>query len=453
MLDTLLTIISFIVVLSLLIAVHEYGHFWVARKCGVKVIRFSIGFGQALWKRKGKVDETEYVIAAIPLGGYVKMLDEREGEVDEADLERTFNRQPLHKRFAIVSAGPIANLLFAVFAYWLMFINGVPGLKPFVGEVLPETPAAVAGLNSGDEIISVDGQETPTWQAVIEAVLPRAILGEQVPIQLQREQQSIDQVLDFTTLNADNIKPENLSKSTGLQPFRPKIKPVLDQVVAGSAAERAGLLHGDQIIALDGVAVDNWQEFVESIQKSGGKEITVELLRDGGALSVKVTPTATMDKEGESYGKIGVSLLVDSELLSKYQAVWQFGPLEAVGEAIEKSWQIGSLTLKMIGEMIVGRASVDNLSGPISIARYAKTSADAGLSQLLGFIAVISISLGVLNLLPIPVLDGGHLFFYIIEWIKGGPLPEKVEIFGQQVGMALLLLLMSVAIYNDLVRL
>ncbi|MCW8982932.1 MAG: sigma E protease regulator RseP [Gammaproteobacteria bacterium] len=453
MLDTLLTIISFIVVLSLLIAIHEYGHFWVARKCGVKVIRFSIGFGQALWKRKGKVDDTEYVIAAIPLGGYVKMLDEREGEVDEADLERAFNRQPLHKRFAIVSAGPIANLLFAVFAYWLMFLNGVPGLKPFVGEVLPETPAAVAGLNSGDEIISVDGQATPTWQAVIEAVLPRAILGEQVPIQFQREQQSIDQVLDFTALNVNNIKPENLSKSTGLQPFRPKIKPVLDQVVAGSAAERAGLLHGDQIIALDGVAVDNWQEFVESIQKSGGKEITVELLRDGGALSVKVTPTATMDKEGESYGKIGVSLLVDSELLSKYQAVWQFGPLEAVGEAIEKSWRIGSLTLKMIGEMIVGRASVDNLSGPISIARYAKTSADAGLSQLLGFIAVISISLGVLNLLPIPVLDGGHLFFYIIEWIKGGPLPEKVEIFGQQVGMALLLLLMSVAIYNDLVRL
>ncbi|MCW8888161.1 MAG: sigma E protease regulator RseP [Gammaproteobacteria bacterium] len=453
MLDTLLTIISFIVVLSLLIAVHEYGHFWVARKCGVKVIRFSIGFGQALWKRKGKVDDTEYVIAAIPLGGYVKMLDEREGEVDEADLERAFNRQPLHKRFAIVSAGPIANLLFAVFAYWLMFLNGVPGLKPFVGEVLPETPAAVAGLNSGDEIISVDGQATPTWQAVIEAVLPRAILGEQVPIQFQREQQSIDQVLDFTALNVNNIKPENLSKSTGLQPFRPKIKPVLDQVVAGSAAEKAGLLHGDQIIALDGVAVDNWQEFVESIQKSGGKEITVELLRDGGALSLKVTPTATIDKEGESYGKIGVSLLVDSELLNRYRAVWQFGPLEAMGEAIEKSWQIGSLTLKMIGEMIVGRASVDNLSGPISIARYAKTSADAGLSQLLGFIAVISISLGVLNLLPIPVLDGGHLFFYIIEWIKGGPLPEKVEIFGQQVGMALLLLLMSVAIYNDLVRL
>ena len=457
MIDTLLTIITFIVVLSLLIAVHEYGHFWVARRCGVKVIRFSIGFGRALWRHTGKVDGTEYVLAAIPLGGYVKMLDEREGEVDPAEIDRAFNRQSLPRRFAIVSAGPIANLLFAVFAYWLMFINGVPGLKPFVGDIEPATPAAVAELRTGDQITSVAGTTTPTWQAVIEAILPRAILGEQVNLQLLRDQQTIAKALDFSGLNADDVKAENLAKSIGLQPFRPKIRPVIDTVVAGSAAEKAGILPGDEIIAIEGNAIESWQAFVKVIQQNAGSQVTIDIRREGGVLQLNVTPTpfaeSGTDDEGKPIGKIGVSLFIDSELFDKYRAEWKFGPIDAVGAAVQKSWEIGTLTLKMIGEMIVGRASVDNLSGPITIARYAKTSADAGLSQLLGFIAVISISLGVLNLLPIPVLDGGHLFFYLIEWIKGSPLSEKVEIIGQQVGMALLLLLMSVAIYNDLVRL
>ncbi|HEA26353.1 MAG TPA: RIP metalloprotease RseP [Ectothiorhodospiraceae bacterium] len=451
--DTLLTIINFIVVLSLLIAVHEYGHFWVARRCGVKVIRFSIGFGRALWKHTGKVDGTEYVLAAIPLGGYVKMLDEREGEVDPAEIERAFNRQSLPKRFAIVSAGPIANLLFAVFAYWLMFINGVPGLKPLVGDIEPATPAAVAELQSGDQITSVSGTTTPTWQAVIEAILPRAVLGEQVNLQLLRGQQTIAKRLDFSGLNADDVKAENLAKSIGLQPFRPKIRPVIDTVVSGSAAEKAGILSGDEIIAIEGEAIESWQAFVKMIQKSAGRQLSIDLRRDGGVLQLKVMPTSHTAAEEKPVGKIGVSLFVDNELFDQYRADWRYGPIDAVGAAVQKSWEIGTLTLKMIGEMIMGRASVDNLSGPITIARYAKTSADAGLSQLLGFIAVISISLGVLNLLPIPVLDGGHLFFYLIEWIKGSPLSEKVEIIGQQVGMGLLLLLMSVAIYNDLVRL
>jgi len=451
--DTLLTIINFIVVLSLLIAVHEYGHFWVARRCGVKVIRFSIGFGRALWKHTGKVDGTEYVLAAIPLGGYVKMLDEREGEVEPAEIERAFNRQSLPKRFAIVSAGPLANLLFAVFAYWLMFINGVPGLKPLVGDIEPTTPAAMAELQSGDQITSVAGTTTPTWQAVIEAILPRAVLGEQVNLQLLRGQQTIAKRLDFSGLNADDVKAENLAKSIGLQPFRPKIRPVIDTVVSGSAAEKAGILSGDEIIAIEGEAIDSWQAFVMMIQKSAGRQLSIDLRRDGGVLQLKVIPTSHTAAEEKPVGKIGVSLFVDNELFDQYRAEWRYGPIDAVGAAVQKSWEIGTLTLKMIGEMIMGRASVDNLSGPITIARYAKTSADAGLSQLLGFIAVISISLGVLNLLPIPVLDGGHLFFYLIEWIKGSPLSEKMEIIGQQVGMGLLLLLMSVAIYNDLVRL
>lgn len=453
MIDTLLTIINFILVLSLLIAVHEYGHFWVARKCGVKVIRFSIGFGRALWKHTGKVDGTEYVLAAIPLGGYVKMLDEREGEVDPAEIDRAFNRQPLSRRFAIVSAGPVANLLFAVFAYWLMFINGVPGLKPLVGDIEPATPAAVAELHTGDQITSVAGTPTPTWQAVIEAILPRAILGEQINLQLLRDQQTIPKTLDFSALNADDVKAENLAKSIGLQPFRPKIRPVIDTVVSGSAAEKAGILSGDEIIAIEGEATESWQAFVKVIQKSAGRQISIDVRRDGGVLQLKVIPVSHTAADEKAVGKIGVSLFVDSELFDKYRAEWRYGPIDAVGAAVQKSWEIGTLTLKMIGEMIMGRASVDNLSGPITIARYAKTSADAGLSQLLGFIAVISISLGVLNLLPIPVLDGGHLFFYLIEWIKGSPLSEKVEIIGQQVGMGLLLLLMSVAIYNDLVRL
>jgi len=452
-LDTLLTIINFVLVLSLLIAVHEYGHFWVARKCGVKVLRFSIGFGHALWRHQGKVDDTEYVIAAIPLGGYVKMLDEREAEVDPSEVHRAFNRQSLAKRFAIVSAGPLANLLFAVFAYWLMFINGVPGLKPIVGEVEPATPAAVAGLHTGDQILSVANSSTPTWQAVIEAVLPRAILADRVNIELLRGEQTIAKELDFSALTADDVKAENLTKSIGLHPFRPKLKPIIDNVVGGSAAEKAGIVHGDEIIAIDGDAIESWQEFVTLIQQSAQKQVILDIRREGGVLQLNVTPTPVIDGKGETQGKIGVSLFVDSDLLDQYRAEWKFGPIDAMGAAAQKSWEIGTLTLKMIGEMITGRASVDNLSGPITIARYAKTSADAGLSQLLGFIAVISISLGVLNLLPIPVLDGGHLFFYLLEWIKGSPLPERVEIIGQQIGMALLLLLMSVAIYNDLVRL
>lgn len=457
MIDTLLTIINFILVLSLLIAIHEYGHFWVARRCGVKVIRFSIGFGRALWTHTGKVDGTEYVLAAIPLGGYVKMLDEREGEVAPEELGRAFNRQSLAKRFAIVSAGPIANLLFAVFAYWLMFINGVPGLKPLVGDIEPATPAAVAELHTGDQITSVAGTTTPTWQAVIEAILPRAILGEKVNLQLLRDEQTFEKSLDFSGLNAEDVKAENLAKSIGLQPFRPKIRPVIDRVVEGSAAEKAGILHGDEIIAIEGETIESWQAFVKLIQQSAGRQVTIDLRRDGGVLQLKVTPTSVtedgVDREGKPVGKIGVSLLIDRELFDKYRAEWRYGPIDAIGAAVQKSWEIGTLTLKMIREMIMGRASVENLSGPITIARYAKTSADAGLSQLLGFIAVISISLGVLNLLPIPVLDGGHLFFFLIEWVKGSPLSEKVEIIGQQVGMVLLLLLMSIAIYNDLVRL
>ncbi len=453
MLDTLLTVINFIVVLSLLIAVHEYGHFWVARKCGVRVLRFSIGFGKPLWRYKGKGDDTEYVIAAIPLGGYVKMLDEREAEVAQSELHRSFNRQPLSKRCAIVLAGPVANLLFALFAYWLMFINGVPGLRPIVGDIGPETPAAIAQIDKGDEIVSVAGAETPTWQAAIEAILPRAILAEQVDLQLLRNGQSVAVKLDFSALGVDDVKAENISKSIGLEPFRPKLKPVIDQVMAGSAAEKGGIRHGDEIIAMDGDMILSWQTFVELIRQSSERQVTLDIRRDGGILQLKVTPTAHQDNRGQRQGKIGVSLLIDSKLLESYRAEWKFGPVEAFSAAVNKSWEIGTLTLKMIGKMIVGRASVDNLSGPISIARYAKTSADAGLSQLLGFIAVISISLGILNLLPIPVLDGGHLLFYLIEWIKGGPLPEKVVMIGQQIGMGLLLLLMSVAIYNDLVRL
>jgi len=278
-------------------------------------------------------------------------------------------------------------------------------------------------------------------------------LGEQVNLQLLRGQQTIAKRLDFSGLNADDVKAENLAKSIGLQPFRPKIRPVIDTVVSGSAAEKAGILSGDEIIAIEGEAIESWQAFVKMIQKSAGRQLSIDLRRDGGVLQLKVMPTSHTAVEEKPVGKIGVSLFVDNELFDQYRAEWRYGPIDAVGAAVQKSWEIGTLTLKMIGEMIMGRASVDNLSGPITIARYAKTSADAGLSQLLGFIAVISISLGVLNLLPIPVLDGGHLFFYLIEWIKGSPLSEKVEIIGQQVGMGLLLLLMSVAIYNDLVRL
>ncbi|MBF0217993.1 MAG: RIP metalloprotease RseP [Gammaproteobacteria bacterium] len=449
--STITTILLFILVLSLLVAVHEFGHFWVARRCGVKVLRFSIGFGQPLWRYRPAAGETEYVVAAIPLGGYVKMVDEREEEVSEADLPRAFNRQSLAKRFAIVFAGPLFNILFAILLYWLMFMHGVPGTLPLVGEVAPETLAAEAGVLQGDEIIAVAGRKTPTWQAVVEAVYPMMMLNEPVDLQLQRDGLLLDIRLqgDFTA----QTKPEEVVDRVGLRPFALAIPAIIGTIGEGSPAAVAGIRQGDRVVAVADEPIEEWQDLVAIVQENPGHPLLFTLQRGEQLLTLEVRPLAERDAEGKAVGKIGVGVQLDEAELAKYRSEWRFGPVDAMGAALAKSGEMARLTLKLIGEMLLGRASVDNLSGPVTIAVYAKSSAVAGLSQLLGFIAIVSISLGVLNLLPIPILDGGHLLFYLIEAVKGSPLPEAVEALGQRVGMVLLLMLMSLALYNDLLRL
>lgn len=449
--DILLTILSLLVALSLLIAVHELGHFLVARWCGVKVLRFSIGFGKPLWQRRFGPDQTEYTIATIPLGGYVKMLDEREGEVAEAELHRAFNRQPLAKRSAIVVAGPLFNFIFAVLAYWLMFVIGITGIKPLLGEIEQGTIAYEAGLRGGQEVLAVDGASTPTWQSVVEAVLPKMLLGQSVKLTVFEGGLTLERQLDFSGVSPDS-KPEELYRQLGMKVYQPRIEPVIGKVVAGSVAERAGLQVGDKVLLAAGQPVNTWQELVEIIAAHPGVPLEMLVLREGRELTLRMTPEAVSGGDGKE-GKIGAGVQIDTAQFDALRAEMQYAAGPALGAALGKTWEMSALTLKMIGEMIMGRASVENLSGPIGIAQYAKQSAAAGVSQFLKFLGLISVSLGVLNLLPIPVLDGGHLLYFAIEAVRRRPVSEQFEALAQRIGLALILALMALAIYNDLARL
>ncbi len=451
MLGFVQSLLALLVALSLLIAVHELGHFLVARWCGVKVLRFSIGFGRPLWQRTFGTDNTEFVLAAIPLGGYVKMVDEREGEVAAQDLPRSFNQQPLAKRSAIVAAGPLFNFIFAIVAYWMMFVVGVPGVKPLLGEVAPDTVAYQAGLRGGEEIIAVNGDPTPTWQAAMEAVLPQALLREPVKLTVFEGGLSVERLLDTGSISAMQ-QPEAVIEHLGLMPFRMSIAPVLDEVVADSAAADAGLRPGDEIRSIDGRTIAEWSDLVAIVSSSPGKPLPVVLLRGGRELSVEVRPRP-QQRGGKTVGIMGVTPYIDEAKRQAMSTVLRHPPLAALGAALNKTWEMSALTLRMIGEMIMGRASVENISGPIGIAQFAKNSALAGFSQFLAFLALISLSLGVLNLLPIPVLDGGHLLYFLVEFVRGAPISEEAEMIGQRIGLMLILALMMLAIYNDLVRL
>jgi regulator of sigma E protease len=451
MVDVLLTVLALVVALSLLVAVHELGHFLVARWCGVKVLRYSIGFGKPLWQRRFGADQTEYTIATIPLGGYVKMLDEREGEVAEAELHRAFNRQPVAKRSAIVVAGPLFNFLFAILAYWLMFVLGVSGIRPLLGDIEPGTVAYEAGLRDGQEIVTVNDRKTPTWQAVIEAVMPQLMLGRSVELTVIEGGLSSKKTLSADRFDS-GTRPEELVSQLGLKLYRPAIAPIIDKVLPGSVAEQAGLRSGDRVAQAAGQATEEWNEVVKIISEHPGKPLALVVERDGRSLEIEVRPEAIATKQGP-VGRIGASVLLDESLYESMQAVQQYPVGPALTASWNKSWEIGGLTLKLIGEMLLGRASVENLSGPIGIAQYAKSSAQAGISQFLNFLGLISVSLGVLNLLPIPVLDGGHLMFFGIEAVRGRPVSEQMEALAQRIGLALILALMFLAVYNDLVRL
>lgn len=451
MLDLLLTILSLLFALSLLIAVHEWGHYLVARLNGVKVLRFSIGFGKPIWSRRYGPDQTEYVIASIPLGGYVKMLDEREAEVAEHERHRAFNQQTLRKRSAIVFAGPLFNFLFAILAYWLMFVIGIPGIRPIVDEVEPDTLAWQSGLRGGEEIIKVNGEPTPTWQVAIETILPRLVLGEELVLDVYDGGIIRERRLQATAAERA-LAPEAMFQRLGLQPWRPKIEPVLEHVVPGSPAERAGLQAGDRVTEAAGEPISEWRELVSHINQHAGKRLSLMVERDGVVINLEVMPDTITSGTAIS-GRIGAAVRIDEAAFAALHTELRYGVLPGLLAAWQRSWEMGALTIKMVGQMVTGRASIENVSGPIGIAQYAKSSAGAGLSQFLAFLALISISLGILNLLPIPVLDGGHLMNYAIEAIRGRPLSEAAEAMAQRIGLTLILALMMLAIYNDVLRL
>ena len=450
--DLLFTVGSFIVALAILIAVHEFGHFWIARKLGVKVLRFSIGFGRPLLRRVSPRDGTEYVVAAIPLGGYVKMLDEREEPVPDHERHLAFNRQQLWKRFAIVLAGPLFNFLFAILAYWAIFVSGDVGTRALVGEVAQESIAAEAGFAPGDELLAVADRPTPTWESAVFALMAEVLDGEDLAVRVRDESGlTLIRVLDGDALAELPDDPAILS-NLGLSPARPALPAVIGELAPGDPAARAGLRPGDLIRGVDGRPISLWNDLVEAVQAHPGRALRLDVERDGELLELVVVPRPEKLADRE-IGRIGAAVRVPQHLFDEYRTEVRLGPVAAVGAAVGKTADMSLLMLRVIGRMLIGKASVENLSGPISIAETAGKTASYGLGYFLKFLAVVSISLGVLNLLPIPILDGGHLLYFTIEAIKGSPLSEQAQLQGQRVGLALLVALMTLAFYVDISRL
>lgn len=447
------TILSFLVALGVLITFHEFGHYLVARWNGVKVLRFSIGFGQPIFRKKWGKDQTEWVLAAIPLGGYVKMLDENEGEVPKEDLPRAFNRQAVARRFAIVAAGPIANFLLAIVLYWLIFILGVNGIKPILGPILPSTPAAQTQLEAGDTIMHIDDESIPSWQDARWTLLQKALdQSPNVQVETISQQGAIHHhKLDLSSMQPDELDGDFL-RAMGLNVFQPTIKPIIDKVIPDSASDHAGLLAGDEIIAINDKEIVDWVELVKEIRASAGQTLTLDILRNEQIRQLAITPD-TVTEKGEKIGKLGIAPRINQAEFEKLRVTVTYPPFTALEKALDKTWETTALTFKMLGKMVMGDVSWENISGPISIADYAGQSAQMGLASYLAFLALISVSLGVLNLLPIPILDGGHLMYYVIEIIKGSPLSDEAMLFGQKIGMAMLFMLMTFAIYNDINRL
>jgi regulator of sigma E protease len=451
--ETLHTLFFFIVTIGVLVAIHEFGHFWVARKVGVKVIRFSIGFGKIIWSYQKTPDSTEYALSVIPLGGYVKMVDEREGEVKKEDLPFAFNRQSVLARTAIVAAGPIFNLLLAVILYWSVFIIGETGMKPIIGKVESGTLAYAAGFAEGEEIVTVNDKVTPTWLAAMERIFSSAHDTEQ-GIKVTVKNFAAFEKTHILTIPAEAAeKPELLYQRLGLKPWTPPIKPVIDKILPNSASAVAGLQNKDLIISADGIAVTDWMQWVDYVQKHPGTEIKLTVKRGESLLPLIIKPQKVITKENKIVGKIGAGVHIPEELIDSLQVHYSLPVGEAFLSAVETTYYYSTTSLAMMGKMLIGNASVDNLSGPISIAQYAGQSAEMGLVHFLKFMAIVSVSLGVLNLLPIPVLDGGHLAFYLVEAIKGSPVSDKIQIAFQQVGVALLMSLMLLAMFLDIGRL
>ncbi|MFL1492312.1 sigma E protease regulator RseP [Pseudomonas antarctica] len=449
--SALYMIVGTLVALGVLVTFHEFGHFWVARRCGVKVLRFSVGFGMPLLRwhdRRG----TEFVIAAIPLGGYVKMLDEREGEVPADQLDQTFNRKTVRQRIAIVAAGPIANFLLAIVFFWVLAMMGSQQVRPVIGAVEADSMAAKAGLVVGQEIVSIDGEPTTGWGAVNLQLVRR--MGESGTINVVvRDQDSTAETprelaLDHWLKGADEPDP---IKSLGIRPWRPALPPVLAELDPKGPAQAAGLKTGDRLLALDGQTLGDWQQVVDLVRVRPDTKIVLKVERDGAQIDVPVTLSVRGEAKAAG-GYLGAGVKGVEWPPSMVREV-SFGPLAAIGEGAKRTWTMSVLTLESLKKMLFGELSVKNLSGPITIAKVAGASAQSGVADFLNFLAYLSISLGVLNLLPIPVLDGGHLLFYLVEWVRGRPLSDRVQGWGIQIGISLVVGVMLLALVNDLGRL
>jgi len=446
------TLVAFIVALGLLIVVHEYGHYLIARLCGVKVLRFSVGFGRPLVTKTIGKDQTEWVIAAIPFGGYVKMLDEREGPVEAREADRAFNRQSVWRRFAIVVAGPVANFLFAIAVYAGLFMYGLPEARPVVGNPPEGSVAAAAGLHSGDTVRAVDGEAISTWQELRWRVLQSALQRQSLRLELLDERGHLrDATLDLHSFPADDVESDALER-VGLRLYRPPLEPVIGQVVAGSAAERAGLAAGDRVLRADGNPIESWDALVALVQARAETPLRLTIERNGVRQDLAVTPSAVSAGQ-KRIGRIGAAPQIPAAHAERMMIRVQHGLGEALWKGVAKTGDIAIFSLKMLGKMLMGEVSWRHLSGPVTIADFAGQSAQMGWISYVTFLALISISLGVLNLLPIPLLDGGHLMYYAIEVVKGKPVSERAMELGQRVGLALLLVMMAFAFYNDLNRL
>jgi len=452
MLDLLQTILATLVTLGLLVTIHEWGHFWVARRCGVKVLRFSVGFGKPLYSWTDRAG-TEYAIAAIPLGGYVRMLDEREGDVPPEHRHMAFNNKPLWQRTAVVAAGPLVNLLFAVFAYWLMFMVGVSTVKPVIGSVIPDSPAAQAGVESGYQVLAVNGRETSSWEEV--NLRLASWIGEdaQIWLDLQHTERSDKRQINVPLRQWQvDVETQSPLNAFGIEPWRPEIPAVIGQLLPEGQAKASGLESGDRVISINGEPIVGWASLVTVVQDNPGVKLDFLVHRGGRELSLMVQPASRTLPEGRVVGYIGAGVQpVEWPESMKHEV--RFGVFGGLVEAFAKTGQMITLTLDSIWKMIEGVISVKNLSGPITIAKVAGASAASGIEPFINFLAYLSISLGVLNLLPIPMLDGGHLLYYLVEAVRGKPVTEEVQLWGLKIGMAILFSLMAVAIFNDVARL
>ena len=444
-------LLAFLVAIGVLVAVHEFGHFWMARRLGIRVLRFSIGFGKVLWSRKG-ADGTQYAFSAIPLGGYVKLLDEREGPVEASQLAAAYSRKPPWQRILVLLAGPFANFLFAVFAYWVLFVAGVPALKPVIGEITPDSIAARAGLHAGDQIVGIGGEEVTSREGAVLEILDRVMSGDPIRVEVRSAGSQRAVTLDVSGDRRALTEPGALLPGLGFDFWYPTIPAVVGKVVPDSPADRAGLEVGDRIVAVDGHPVADFPALVQRVQPSPGKSMTFSIERRGIRLDVPIEVEGQREG-GRLLGRIGVQPAAGSPVPDDMRTREHYGPLDAAGHAVAKTWSMSTLTIRMIWNVIAGDVSVKNLSGPINIAEYAGFSARQGILSFLSFLAVVSVSLFVLNLLPIPILDGGQIVYQLVELVKGRPLSERAQAVGQQIGILLLLVLMSFAFYNDLSRL